>query len=101
MLWAIYLAYYKVPFDKIAAATFATVAVFFNLVPIAVEPVKLLVGVAHAFCMVNEADPVSSPTGTPLSTEPVEGIATVPVNWAVSPNKVPCRTFEMEGKFPG
>ena len=74
------MAFYIVPFDEIAAATFATVAVFFNRVPIAVESFKLLVGVVHAFCMVNEADPVSSPTGTPLSTEPVDGIATTPVN---------------------
>jgi len=63
--------------------------------------VKLLVNALHAFCVLNEAEPVVLSTGTPLSTEPVEGIATVPVNWFVSPNTTPDLTLVIAGKLPG
>ena len=93
--------FYIVPFDEIAAATFATVAVFFNRVPIAVEPVKLLVGVVHAFCMVNEAEPVVVSTNTPCVTEPVGGRITEPVSSLVAPYIIPVLTSDALGYVCG
>jgi hypothetical protein len=95
------MPYYNVPFDVINIPSVATVDAFCNLSPMLPGVVKLEVATLHAFCVVNEAEPVASSTGTPRNTLEVLGIATVPVNCPVFPNTVPCRTFEAEGKLPG
>ena len=93
--------FYKFPFEAIAAPSVATVATLRKRAPKLPVTVKLFVFILHTFCVSNEAEPVVLSTGTPLSTEPVGGIATVPVNWFVSPNTIPCLTFEADGKLPG
>lgn len=95
------IAIYIVPFDATAAATFATVAVFFNRVPIAADPDKLLVGVVHAFCIVNEAEPVSLSTNTPCVTNPTGGMITTPVISLLAPYTLPDLTLDALGYVCG
>jgi hypothetical protein len=92
---------YNFPFEVIAAASVAMVETLRKRAPKLPVTVNKFVSIPHTLCVSNEAEPVVFPTGTPRSTEPVEGIATVPVNWLVSPNTTPSRTSVVEGKFPG